>query len=404
MISERLDFLMKVTDTKNSALGRALSFDPSYIGRIRSGKRGLPKHFPFVEPAAAFFARNIKNDYQKKVISEVVLNGQPLPEDRETLEKLLVSWLNDDGKASSGLVERLLNELTAIKPPKNLAELLPEKQASLKEPKKIRSQKADAPDVYIGNAGKRAAVNRFFTELLAEDKPHALDLFSDEDMSWLFEDPVFAKGWALSLIKLLSRGSRIRIIHSLNRNLNEMLEAVKKWLPVYISGDITPYYYPRLRDGIYHRTLFLAKGKCAIISNSIHDRTEDMANFYVRKAPALDALSAEFESYLALCAPLMSIFRTEDEVRLRECLAHMQQSKGALYLATASTVRLPVENVLPVPPVRFLIPQLPKDTCILAKEGCGVLVISHSLIFDIREPQLTMSMLEYMTLSRDGFF
>ena len=36
MTSEKLDILMKITDTKNSALGRALSFDPSYIGRIRT--------------------------------------------------------------------------------------------------------------------------------------------------------------------------------------------------------------------------------------------------------------------------------------------------------------------------------------------------------------------------------
>ena len=55
MTSEKLDILMKITDTKNSALGRALSFDPSYIGRIRTGKRGIPKHMPFIEPAAAFF-------------------------------------------------------------------------------------------------------------------------------------------------------------------------------------------------------------------------------------------------------------------------------------------------------------------------------------------------------------
>ena len=38
MLASKLDFLMKLTDTSNSALGRDLGFDPSYISRIRSGK------------------------------------------------------------------------------------------------------------------------------------------------------------------------------------------------------------------------------------------------------------------------------------------------------------------------------------------------------------------------------
>lgn len=65
MTSEKLDILMKITDTRNSALAKALSFDPSYIGRIRTGKRGIPKHMPFVEPAAAFFQKILKRIIKK---------------------------------------------------------------------------------------------------------------------------------------------------------------------------------------------------------------------------------------------------------------------------------------------------------------------------------------------------
>ena len=61
MLAEKLDFLLRLTDTSNSALGRALGFDASYISRIRSGKRGLPRDRFFLEPAAAYFARELQD-------------------------------------------------------------------------------------------------------------------------------------------------------------------------------------------------------------------------------------------------------------------------------------------------------------------------------------------------------
>ena len=75
-VSGKIDFLMRVTGTSNAQLARALSFDASYISRIRSGKRGLPPELPFIEPAAAFFARNVCEGYQAEALArELGLSG-----------------------------------------------------------------------------------------------------------------------------------------------------------------------------------------------------------------------------------------------------------------------------------------------------------------------------------------
>ena len=68
-VSGRIDFLMRITGATNAQLARALSFDASYISRIRAGKRGLPPELPFVEPAAAFFARNVREGYQAEALA-----------------------------------------------------------------------------------------------------------------------------------------------------------------------------------------------------------------------------------------------------------------------------------------------------------------------------------------------
>lgn len=95
-----------------------------------------------------------------------------------------------------------------------------------------------------GNAGKRKAVEQFLLRILQEEKPQTLLLFSDEDMAWLFEDMTFALRWRELFTEVILKGNRVRIIHTVARNMNEMLEAVMKWVPIYMTGAI-PHSYGR---------------------------------------------------------------------------------------------------------------------------------------------------------------
>ena len=80
-VSQKLDFLMKLVDVPNNALGKAVSFDASYISRIRAGLRNLPTHTSFIEPASTFLARHITEAYQKDVMAKITSCGAQWPED-----------------------------------------------------------------------------------------------------------------------------------------------------------------------------------------------------------------------------------------------------------------------------------------------------------------------------------
>lgn len=324
MISQKLDLLMKITNTQNSTLGRALSFDSSYIGRIRAGKRGLPKNQPFIKPAAAFFARNLREQYQKATVAGVVRPGLPWPDDKQEAEALLVSWLSNDDNAADSSIGRILTSLSALPPKRE-----PTQGVSFQP-------KAATPNhsgFYYGNNGKRDAVEAFLSTLCALDTPQTLLLYSDEDMSWLYEDTAFAKRWATLLIGLISKGGRIRIIHTVSRGIGEMLEAVQKWLPLYASGAIEPYFYPKLRDNVYRRTLFIAKGHSALISNSVGSHTQEALNILTDDAAAVHALESEFADYFSLCKPLMQIFNIRNSDLLWKRLKEFEESGGNLVTA-----------------------------------------------------------------------
>lgn len=290
MISEKINFLMDITQTNNSTLARALNFDPSYISRIRSGKRGVPKNQPFFEPLASFFARKIVTEFQKQSIARMIIPGRDWPEDKKEAEQLLNKWLTihmKDSSVKSISVTREISKLDMIF--------------------SDETRRSDT-SYYYGRQGKRDAVEAFLTEMIMTGEPQTLLLYSDEDFSWLYEELSFARLWLGLLLKLIQNGGKIIIIHDVSRNIGEMLEAIQKWMPVYATGAVMPYYYPRIRDGVYHRTLFIAKGMSAISSFSIAGHDEGKLNLLLRDRFAVEALEEEFSDYLSLCKPLMQIY------------------------------------------------------------------------------------------------
>lgn len=118
------------------------------------------------------------------------------------------------------------------------------------------------------------------------------------------------------------------MIHNVDRDLNEMLEAVIKWIPIYMTGMIEPYYYPRLRDGVFQRTLFIAPKTAAVISSSVHHATDKMLNLFVTDKVAVEAVAMEYERLFAMCRPLMRIFKAKDAKEFRKMANKLRFADG----------------------------------------------------------------------------
>ncbi|MBQ7417298.1 MAG: hypothetical protein IJV18_04255, partial [Acidaminococcaceae bacterium] len=266
IIADKLNFLMKVTGTKNNMLGRALSFDASHISRIRSGDRGLPSRRDFIVPAAGYFARAVKTATQRNALARRICPNSKWPESLEEATLLIAQWLSED-------VKKLDYE--------SLNRYFSENEAAPAPPETGSSASGDTTQFYLGNEGKRQCVIRFLTGLAALNEPVTLLLHSEESMEWIYEKPEFAKQWGQLLVTLLQQGGRILIIHTLTRSFEEMLEAVTKWAPLYATGSIESYYYPKLRDNVFRRTLFIARGNAAIVANTTGETAENRLNMLI---------------------------------------------------------------------------------------------------------------------------
>jgi len=201
-------------------------------------------------------------------------------------------------------------------------------------------------EIYIGLEGKRLAVEIFLSEVLAQEQSQTLFLYSDEPMDWLTADSEFAAKWAALMIQVLSKGNRIRIIHTVSRELDEMLNAINQWMPLYMSGLIEPYYYPKKKDGIFKRTLFIAPNTAAVTSSTTGNMIDKAANFYIKNKEAVWALTQEFDQYISFCSPLIKVFTSHDKISYVETLIEFEKEKGNCIIITESLSLLTMPEVV----------------------------------------------------------
>ena len=325
MFAERFDALMNIAEVSNSLLGRDINMNPSHIGRLRSGARPLPKRHEYLTDMCRYLTKHIKKEYQINALQKLTDINSAALASPESTSLYLEQWLLEQETDTSAAAGRLISGFSrlASRPITVSADA-----ATMEPPQKY--------SMYLyGNAGKRKAVEQFLMAILQEEQPQTLLLFSDENMAWLYEDTAFSTRWAELFTRVILKGNRVKIIHTISRDMNEMMEAVTKWIPMYMTGMIEPYCYPRLRDGVFQRTLFLAPNTAAVVSSSVQQDTDGMLNLFITDKAALDALTAEYERYCNLCRPLMRIFTESDAASFQKVAESLLAAGGNAYLCSA---------------------------------------------------------------------
>ncbi len=334
----KLDFLMNITKTSNSALALYTSLDASHISRLRRGQRNAPKNEVCMRNMAVYFTRHCINEYQHKALLDV-LNITPRTLSENELSGMIFDWLSNGKSNEIKTVERFLYGLTNTKP-KNIF-------SSNQNIEKANVATTDAQiSTYYGIAGKQQSVIQFLSEVLKCDHPPNLLLFSDEDIDWMTTNREFTNKWASLMQQIVVRGNRIKIIHSVSRNLDEMLGGITHWMPLYMTGTIEPYFYPKKRDGIFKRTLFIAPDVAAVTSSTVGNMTAQAANILFKDKTAVASAEEEYNQYLSLCKPLMQVFTVKDKEAYISYLLEFEKKQTNTIVQTESLSILTMPEVI----------------------------------------------------------
>ncbi len=292
--ARRLSLLMNVLNITNNALAKALSVDPSLVSRWRSGSRTPAKDSHYIEMIASYVVDHAKMEHQKLAICEIT-GCAPQSLEREELVQIVTGWLLDTAIPDTKLIGGFLNKISLFKTLPGMGELnVP-----------IEGQKVDF-EIFYANKGKQIGVMKFLSFAMQSSKISTLLLYSDESVDWFLSDRNYALQLGGTLIELTKKGWKINMVHTMSRDISEMLAAIDFWLPLYMTGSVTPYYNPKYREHYFRRTLFVIPQTAAFFCSTL-ENFQQTVNFLVTAQNIVELLEEEYKQFLGTCRPLMKI-------------------------------------------------------------------------------------------------
>ncbi len=296
VFSEKLTFLMRISGTSNKGLAEFLHVDPSRISQLKTGRRGRPRDPESLNSIATFFARHCTSNSQRIALSEGFGNVTFSREiTTEELSRTIFSWLAD----------------TPLESPNSSMKAVIGSDA--KQEKGISSADGQEQFIFYGNEGKRNAVRLMYQQALEMGESQTIYICSEENPTWYYEDPAFLAEQEEQRLRLVKKGFHIIHILDLNTSLAVTFENVIRWIPAYMTGMVEPYYYPRIRDGVFNHTLMIIPGKISLFSTSIANNPLSRMTLVSTNTHVLEETKAFFLDYFNICIPVMKVHRTSEE-------------------------------------------------------------------------------------------
>ncbi len=329
---EKLDALMNTFNVSNIRLARSLNVDASLISRLRTGMRAPASDSWLLTKICAYFSTRASVTQQEDRLSDLLSQYTEghLPNDIDAIHEILFQWLSKREEPDDRLVmDRFLENLDAFQPIRQLPPHLIQSIATLEAPQK-------PIDIYYGIEGLQNAVIHLLRQTAIRNDCNTLLLYSNQPIEWLSDNPEFTQIWTALMAAILQKKKHIKIIHNIDRSLSEMLDAIAKWQPLYMTGLIEPYYCEKPSGHRFYQTKFIVPGLMSIDA-SIVKGTEHQGEYILYSDPARVKYQEEqFAALMEISSPLMRIQPLTVAKDYAGALDLISRQKGDLKILTPS--------------------------------------------------------------------
>ena len=333
--SNNLNTLITSLNINTHEMSKYIVFDASHISRIRYGKAKPSNPVEFSNKICSYILNRYKNPDDINNLM-MIIGCKKSDLSNEKIYSTLFNWLTSEIVPIKNQISDFLHHLDSF----NLDDYIKViKFDELKVPC-IPFYKAKTKHYYGIEEMKQGELNFFKGTVLSKSKE---DIFmcSDMPMEDMAKDIDFSKKWMFAIAICLKKGHHLNIIHNLDRPFNEMMLGLESWIPIYMTGQISPYYLSNLKNNIYNHLNYVSaaaalSGECI---NGFHNKgmyylttNKNEIEYYKEKSDLL----------LKKAKPLMEIYR---ESNIKEYHLFLKKDENIEYDRTRYISSLPLFTI-----------------------------------------------------------
>ncbi len=319
--SKNLNNLITSLNINMNEMAKYIIFDSSHISRIRYGKSKPSNPIDFSTKVCNFVCSRYTTEEDLKNIS-VLLNCDENNLRKNSLFSELFSWLTSKTKNNVDQIATFLNNLDTF----NLNDYIKAiKFDELKVPNvpfyKIKSKK------YYGLEKMKNCELDFFKATVLSKSKEDIFMCSDMPMEDMAKDIEFGKKWMFAIALSLKKGLNLNIIHNLDRPFNEMMLGLESWIPIYMTGQVSPYYLKEVKNSVYNHINYVS-GSVALTGECIKGFHNKGMYYLTSKKEEVQYYKEKSDLLLKKSYSLMDIYTEENHKKYQIFLENDEKTLG----------------------------------------------------------------------------
>ena len=300
--SNNLNTLITSLNINTNEMSKFIIFDASHISRIRYGKAKPSNPIDFSNKICSYIYSKYKSSEDINKLS-IIIGCKKSDLTNNKFYNTLFSWLTSENVSTKNQISDFLYNLDSF----NLDDYI----------KVIKFDKLKVPTIpfyrtktrhYYGLEEMKEGELNFFKSTVLSKSTEDIFMCSDMPMEDMAEDIEFGKKWMFAIAMCLKKGLHLNIIHNLDRPFNEMMLGLESWIPIYMTGQISPYYLKDLKNSIYNHLNYVS-GVTALTGECIKGFHNKGIYYLTTNKKEINAYKEKANFMLKKAKPLMEIFR-----------------------------------------------------------------------------------------------
>ena len=321
-LSKNFNSIISALDINIADLARFIGYDASFLSRIRNGNRKPAKPQDFIESVCNFVVTKYSSSDNKNTIA-ILLSCDPneLNNNADYLLKLS-NWFATNISSNNKYISDFLNNLDTF----DLNQYIKAIHFDELKIPFVPFYKTSSRNYYGIEEMKKGELDFFKATVLSKSSDPVF-MCSDMPMEDMAKDIDFGKKWMFAIAMTLKKGLHLNIIHNLDRPFNEMMLGLESWIPIYMTGQVSPFYLKGTPNSIYCHLNYVS-GNVALNGECITDY-HATGKYYLTTAKSEVAYYKEkAKNLLNKSQSLMEIYRIENKNDFKTFLSSFSKSSS----------------------------------------------------------------------------